>query len=87
MGIIFLFQSVGTEILCQSAKWWDAWTALDTRCAFANAVYLHSRVYSDKTRELYKRARLAGAMRRGRQGRPPGNWEDAQVTERGLGWA
>lgn len=49
----------------------DACAALDTRCALARAIYLHSRLYSEKTRELYQRAGLARALRRGRRGRPP----------------
>lgn len=39
----------GTKILRQSSKRWDSWTALDTRCMPARAIYLHWQLYSDRT--------------------------------------
>lgn len=38
------------------------------------------------TRELCREAGLGRALTRGRRGRPPGRWEDAQVTARGPTW-
>lgn len=42
----------GTKIMCQAAKRCDPWTALNTRCALAHALYLHPQVNSERTTEL-----------------------------------
>lgn len=73
----------GTKILMLAKKRRDSWARLDTICALGRAGYLHSRLYSTRTKELAKHAGLAATMRRGRLGRPPGRWDGLSVAARG----
>lgn len=42
------------EMIAQAAKHCDVWMALDISRALPRASYLHSRVYGDRTQELYR---------------------------------
>lgn len=76
----------GTKVLILATKQWDVWARLDTNCALARAVHLHSRLYSRRTKQLARHTGLATTMGRGRRGQHLGRWNHFLVAAWGENW-